>query len=759
MKGLLLTGAGLAVVMPTIVCAGPPEAENGLEEVVVTGEKSDRTVQQTTTSVAVTTSERMANEALVTLQDIYSRTGNVAETYGHSGYTIRGISNRGVSGAGTADVATVYIDGAPIPSLALYGGPTDLWDINQVEILRGPQSTIQGLNALAGSVVIKSTNPTMSWTAAGRVIWTDLNQRTFSAAVGGPIVQDQVAFRVSAERRYDEGLIVNTVRGGRDDQLSSVNLRAKLLITPEALPDLTVRLTYFNVRRNGGYAFEYTDTDVPDFYDHRTSTSNRPNTGRVDSDIGIADLSYRLAPHLRLSSTTSWNRVTDDELRDADDGPADSAYYHNTHVDRTFTQELRLNYDGASLNALLGAWYYSRKSFSGAVDLANIPTPIPTISALLQQNGFPADTAAAVASGYAAALPVIPANYQSAMPERIETGAVFGDARHHLTQQLSLLAGFRYDHETNQTESNATATFAGTYPDPASFGAPGTPLFVAITAINGAVANLVASSGSAAPLSRRTFGAFLPKAGLSMDWMPHLTTAFTVQRGYRSGGTSYNLARSELVAYDPEYTWNYEGSLRSGWLDGRLALNANVFYTDWAHQQVSVNRGLSIFDTNVVNAGRSHLWGFEVEASHHISSLFDWYASIGHVETRFDRFDLPATVASTTDLAGSQFPYAPLWTFALGANLRFGGGFTANLNVDYRSPVFTNVGVDQARQFRVSSRTLANLRFGYDAACWGAHVFVHNLFDEKYKHYDVPSTYLAVLGDPRAVGGEVDVRW
>src|SRR3546814_13904101 len=86
-----------------------------------------------------------------------------------------------------------------------------------------------------------------------------------------------------------------------------------------------------------------------------------------------------------------------------------------------------------------------------------------------------------------------------------------------------------------------------------------------------------------------------------MAWTPNLKTGFTVQRGYRSGGSSGNIARSATFSYDPEFTWNYELSLRSAWLDGRLTLNANAFYVDWKDQQVSANFGMSIYDTQIVN--------------------------------------------------------------------------------------------------------------------------------------------------------------
>src|SRR3546814_2393781 len=97
----------------------------------------------------------------------------------------------------------------------------------------------------------------------------------------------------------------------------------------------------------------------------------------------------------------------------------------------------------------------------------------------------------------------------------------------------------------------------------------------------------------------------------------------------------------------------------SAWLDGRLTLNANAFYVDWKDQQVSANFGMSIYDTHIVNAGSSHLYGFEIEATHSPSGAFDWYASVGYSRTRFDEFATP--VGSVTDYDGLEFAHAPPW--------------------------------------------------------------------------------------------------
>ncbi|MEE3626290.1 TonB-dependent receptor [Nitrospirillum sp. BR 11752] len=739
--------------------SGVEAGSEGLDDIIVTGEKTNRTLKETTASVAVTTAARIAQENIQTIQDIYDRTANLSQTYGASGFTIRGIGNTGVSNAGNADAATVYVDGAPIPSAALFGGPTGMWDVSQVEILRGPQSTLQGLNAMAGAVVITTRDPSLDhWTGDARVQWTDQQERTFSAAAGGPLVTDELGLRVSAERRVNDGIIKNVVLDDHEDALRSLNLRGKLKWTPKALPDLTAVLSYDRARRDGGYLYQYVRTDVPDYYDHRTSFSNRPNIGKVDTDIATLNLSYRLSDTLTLTNVASWNRLKQDASQDSDGTPQDLQVVDNKTKATTYTEELRLNYQDERFSGLLGGWYYNRDLTVDADSHVTVTTPLTTITNLLRSGGFPAATASAISAAYGKVLPEIPVAYTSHQPQQVETAALFGDGRYRLTDQLSLLAGFRYDHEQNRYGAGTVTQFTGTYPDPAAFGAAGTPLNLAIQAINRGVAGIVSQASSAAASNQRTFDAFLPKAGVSMDWTPDLVTAFTVQRGYRSGGSSQNAAHATLVPYDPEYSWNYEGSVRSTWLGGSLAVNANAFYTDWSDQQVTARFSDNVYDYNTVNAGKSHLYGFELETTHKISPVVDWYASLGYLRTKFDELHIPNGGSATVDLTGSQFPYAPHWTVAGGVNLHFGEGFVANLNANWRDAVFTVIGTNQS-QSRVDARTIVNTRVGYDAGLWGAYLFVNNLTDEHYADYLLTSQNRAIIGAPRTIGGSVEVHW
>lgn len=721
------------------------------EDIIVTGEKVARSLQETKTSVAVITAARIEEENLRSLQEVLQRTANVSTIYGGAGFTIRGIANNGVSSGGDGALSTVYLDGAALPTGTLHGAPTDMWDVAQVEIFRGPQSTLQGLNALAGAVIIRTTDPTMDWSARGRALYTSYDERAFAIAGGGPIIADELAFRVAAEKRDGDGFVHNVTRNAPENPVDALSLRGKLLWTPGALPGFEARLGYTHSERKGGYAFTYTDV-TPHMFDDRTASSNAPNASTINADIATLDLSYKLGDRFSLNSVSSFNKIRQFDTYDGDRTAADLTAGNIGFRYRTFTQELRLNYKGERLSGLIGAFYYNRDQIGTQASLTQVQTPTGTIAALLQGNGVDPATAALIAARYTAALPSIPVDYANRTPTRVETMALFADARYELTDRLSALAGARYDRETNRLSSDTRARFAGTLPNPADYG----PFAPAFTAINAGVLGLVAQAAGVALPSKRTFNAFLPKLGLEMNWTPTVSTAFVAQRGYRSGGSSSNMARNLTVAYDPEFTWNYELSLRTAWLDGALTINANAFYIDWKDQQTSVNFGLNTYDFNTVNAGKSHLYGFEIEARHRVSRAFDWYASIGHVRTKFDSFRVD--VGAVNDLSGMQFPYAPKWTLSGGANVRVGSHIVANVNASHRSGVFTDVGAPQS-QYVVGGRTLVNAKLGYQAEHWSLSAYASNLFDEKYFEYGNASQRNGVLGDPQVFGLVFETKW
>ncbi|MEG8224077.1 TonB-dependent receptor plug domain-containing protein, partial [Sphingomonas sp. HH69] len=299
---LLCTSLLATLALPSAAFAADEVASSGEQnEIIVTGEKAARSLQQTTASVNVTTKKKLADENILTIQDIYQRTANLSETYGASGFSIRGIDQRGVSGGGDAATATVFVDGAPVPQDVLSNGPTDMWDVAQVEIFRGPQSTIQGLNALAGAVHIRTQDPTFDWSIKGRALVSSFDTTQFAVAGGGPVVPGELAFRISAEKRDSDGYIRNTTRDEPESGVDSMSIRGKLFWTPSALAGFEARLGYHHFETKGGYLFTYVDRAIEDYFDNRTNPSDYPNSSDVDNDQVTLDLRYDLGGGLSLA--------------------------------------------------------------------------------------------------------------------------------------------------------------------------------------------------------------------------------------------------------------------------------------------------------------------------------------------------------------------------------------------------------------------------------------------------------------------------
>ena len=268
MARLCLWGAvGLAALCSSTVAAA--EERDADSAIIVTGEKARRSLQDTLASVAVTTPKRIDQENIGSVQEIFQRTANMSDTFYTGGFTLRGIADRGIKGGEGAALATVFVDGAALPAALVHAAPTDLWDVAQVEILRGPQSTIRGLNTLAGAVVIETADPAMTWDMRARAMITDHGETQFAAAAGGPLVPGELAFRVVVDKRDADGFTWNPTRREHENPLDSTLLRAKLLWSPSALPGFQARIGYTRYDSLGGYSFSYVDTTTPDFFDHR----------------------------------------------------------------------------------------------------------------------------------------------------------------------------------------------------------------------------------------------------------------------------------------------------------------------------------------------------------------------------------------------------------------------------------------------------------------------------------------------------------
>jgi len=549
---LLASAISTGLLLSTSVNAETQEISDEalkIERIIVTGQKISRTLQETTTSVAVVTAQDIEQQNIGSFYDAITVTANAYATPA-GGFSIRGINGTNVSGGGNSYLASVYVDGASLPREMINGGSFSTWDANQVEILRGPQSTLQGRNALAGAVIMNTQIPTEEWQGRYRLQVGEYGEREAAVAFGGGIIEDQLAFRFSGEHKESDGFIenktLNEPANAREDQL----YRLKFLLTPDALPDLSVLLSYTHAENERGLSRSdrlYNGNT----YEHPYVYNNLANLQFFDADLLSLKLDYALDDSWDLTSVTTYSDVNSGSIRDGDGTAQDiSSNVWNTNID-TFSQELRLTFDYENLQGIVGIYYFNEDLGSSTVGRSSLELSRAglTNQFLMENYGLDAGTAGLALAQYEDFNPARFINTSDATSQ-VTSYALFTDFVYNISEQWDIYAGLRLDREEQNNADNSTVSLTNTYllPDPASYqDTPYQGLIPLITGINGFIHSSANNASGTVPLVDASFDTVLPKIGVSYHWNEDLTTSFTFQQGYRSGGVGTNTAKRLLT--------------------------------------------------------------------------------------------------------------------------------------------------------------------------------------------------------------------
>lgn len=241
----------------------PDTGVEEIEKIIVLGEKANRSLKDSTSSISVLTSEELNSTQYKSVSDALSEIANVVTLSGALP-DIRGVSGNGgaggfnsISGGAKGRVSTL-IDGVAQPFVADLTGESGMWDLQQIEVFRGPQSTSNGRNSIAGSVFIKTNDPTFDWEGAARVGYRNKDQYIDTAGViSGPLIDDELAFRLSVQ-----SLNADTITDGEGyesnppdydiDEIKSNRVRAKLKWQPSEALSFMLSHTYNNEQGDTG---------------------------------------------------------------------------------------------------------------------------------------------------------------------------------------------------------------------------------------------------------------------------------------------------------------------------------------------------------------------------------------------------------------------------------------------------------------------------------------------------------------------------
>lgn len=272
----------------------PPPPEDAGREIVVTGERVNRTLRRTPSSVEAFTAETIENMPGVDrLDDILGQVANIQFGSGNLGPTIRGQDTTGALQdlpaflGGNRSRVTVQVDGRAVAYSEFVSGVTPLWDIEQVEVFRSPQSTTQGRNSIAGAIFVATKDPTFQPEASARLILGDYQTRQLSAVVSGPLIADDLAIRIAGDLRRNR-----TTSEFRDLPNADPNrhryglVRLKLLAQPRAVPQAKLEVSFAHTESS---LPQFEIVDAP-FDERKTSRAVPVARNRVDALTAALDL-------------------------------------------------------------------------------------------------------------------------------------------------------------------------------------------------------------------------------------------------------------------------------------------------------------------------------------------------------------------------------------------------------------------------------------------------------------------------------------
>ena len=681
-----------------------------LGTIIIKGSKFEQSLMQTPDSVSVVTAEEIERVAVADLYDVIERIPNVVAAFGDQGFAIRGIDQRGVGGGGAGLTITTYVDDAPLGNQTTFFGPTGSWDVAQIEVFRGPQSTNFGRNALAGAIYIRTRDPGFEPDFRARLEVAEADTYQISAAGGTAIIDDTLAFRLSGDYRESKGFITNTLLNEDADRSELSNIRGKLLFTPTQNIRIVTTHTYAEnfagddiINNSGTETFE------------RDVSYNIAGQEGTETFLNAVNFEWDISDTWSLQSITTYQSTDYIRFEDLNTQPGDTSDLglDRRGSDKALSQEVRLKYSGDRLTALVGIYSVDTEaSFDDDFIVAGAE-----LSPLLEGTGLN-----------------IGRNSFSSSDTKNSAGFIDGEYR--VNERIKLLFGARVDQEKTKRVSAADTRFL-----------PGIP--------SGLETLLNPFEGTTTTSTSASFDAFLPKFGVQYTIADHTNLAFVVQQGYRAGGSEIDVLRTGLINFDPEFLTNYEASTRSTLLDGDLTINSNIFYADWQDQQVPepiiLADGTTSTLTRTVNAGESTLMGFEIDADFAVDSTLDIYGSLGYVKTEFEDF-----ITSQFDYTGNSFAFAPEWSYNVGFNKIHEVGIFYGVDVSYRDDAFS----DNENEDVVETYTLVNVRVGYEFNDYSRiTVYARNLFDDDYdtfrnRDFDASGNFLSGtsrVGDPRVV--------
>jgi iron complex outermembrane receptor protein len=715
LAAFLLMGAAILTTGPVVAqtaAAAPqnaaPTSAPQVGDVVVTATKRSQHLQNVPIAVTALTGQVITKMGGSDLADIAGAIPGLSlesDRAGENQTYIRGISEV----AGGAPTVGIYMDEIPITTFSGEQVNIKTFDLDRIEVLRGPQGTLYGEGSEGGTIRVVTNKPNTTTFQAGLFALASTTDRggpngEVDGMINLPLVEDKLALRlVGLSSDYDGWITNPVIDKSHYNTNTDFTGRATLRFTPD---DKTII--------DLGYMHQYANSDGPSQgdIDYRDFAGTpEPRNDRFDiysitasRDFGFATLTSATGYFVRDSLSHNDFTSVAPILSFLFGTPVNTADIIRPNNQRAFTEEVRLVSDpGAGPLAWTIGGFYKNDN----IDIANT----------------------------AQTSPVLPASvFTLNVDDTSSQYAVFGEGDYALTNQLHLIAGVRYFDEDRNTNS----------------------------AVGGLLPLALSGTGFSGLKQTASTSQVTPKLSLNYKITDDALVYATASSGFRAGDINPYafLFPGAPTSFGPEHLWNYEFGAKTSWLDKRLVVNLAVYYIDWQNVIIDADAPNALFGYSV-NGGDAHSDGVELEVTAvPVQGLTLSFAG-DYNEAKID--SVSKAGAGVLAAPGATLPFAPRYKLYGGAEYDFpvlDGSWTGRGRIDVSYNGLTYSAVSNLPATINQPYTTVNLRVGISRDRLDLSLFADNVGDVRGELVSLDNgTNESTLIRPRTVGVSVSKQF
>ncbi|MGV3554356.1 MAG: TonB-dependent receptor [Croceibacterium sp.] len=626
-------------------------------EIMVTAQRREQSLQDVSASVVAISADRLETSQVNSLQDLQTivPSVNFGNDFNQAKIFIRGVGAN-TSTTGNATGVALHVDGAVVSRAEAQ--LTSLFDLERVEVLRGPQGTLYGRNATGGSINLITAKPTYDLSGYGRLTYGNYNAIIAEGAISGPITEG-ILFRIAGKTEDRDGYGMNPATGGEVDDLKRRMVRGMLQFDLGDVTELLLSGEYFRQDDNSG-AIHYVRASFPGVARLAPlgigGYATDPRDLASETDVGTDTETYsltgtfrtELSDALTLTNIANYRDFESSLFQDLDLSAivnslattGQSTTVQERRIDsKQWSNELQFNYSVDNLDLVVGGFYFHERQ--RPIDnvglsrrngqLSNIPVLQAAgidLAEAYQLCGYSPDTVTGGSATIAPKRVCIRSNLGT------DAWAIFGQANVGLgmlspaLDAFTLKLGGRYSQEDVES-ANPTVIIAR--------GGLGPVIYANSDPAPNGVSPVPAPTGGPGTYVERTFKDFTPEIGLSWEPNPDLMLYYTYAEGFKAG-SGENAAGSRVIV-DPEKVQNHEAGIKATVADG-ISVNLAAYTYDLQGAQLNktIAGGPSGYITIFENAAETTAKGFELDVFGRVTPDFRVSGSVSYTDAEYVDF-------------------------------------------------------------------------------------------------------------------------